>query len=86
MTDGTGRPRPRDVDLPWTTTRLRVDGTRIHTGVVTTALLRSRMLTADLMIALPEISLPGMGDTVPVRAAIRAMTTDEVAVVEVTGN
>ena len=85
MTDGTGRPRPRDVDLPWTTTRLRVDGTRIHTGVVTTALLRSRMLMADRMIALRGTSLLGTRVMPPAKVPILAMTIDE-AVVEATGN
>ena len=84
-TDGTDPPRPRGVDLPWTTTRLRADGTRIHTGVTTMALPRSRMLMAGLMIDLPGNSLLGMPVMPPAKAATLAMTIDE-AVVEVTGN
>ncbi len=84
-TAGTDRLRLRDVDPRWMIILPRVDGMMIRTDVIM-APLRSRMLTADLMIAPPEISLPGMADTVPVRAAILAMTTDEVVAVEVTGN
>lgn len=87
-TDDTDRLSLRDVDLPWTTTLPRVDGTMIRTDV-TMAPLRSHTLTAGPMTALRETSLLGKVDMVPVKVAILAMSIDEVVVavaVEVTGN